>query len=129
MERRLAERYYIDLPADACASAGPGGTEKISRVQIRDISSAGAAFFDDGTWDVGEEVALAMYVGGGIVGPFSYSLKARGHIVRKEFEESPGGSVFAVAFDEGIKMADWMEIKSQASGKDHAPPGGKAGDG
>jgi hypothetical protein len=118
MERRSAERYYIDLPADACASAEPGATEKTSRVQIRDISSAGAAFYDGGGWKVGERVVMNIHVGDGIVGPFSYSLDAQGHIVRREFEESHGKSVFAVAFDEGIRMADWMEIKGRTNGRD-----------
>jgi hypothetical protein len=79
-------------------------------VQIRDISSAGAAFYDGGGWKVGEKVAMNIHVGDGIVGPFSYSLKARGHIVRKDFEENQGESVFAVAFDEGIRMSDWVDI-------------------
>lgn len=109
MERRANERFYIDLPALACLSEEPGNGADASRVQIRDISSAGAAFCDGGAWSVGQRVFLSIHVGDKVVGPFSYSLKGVGKIVRKEAEEHSGTSVFAVTFEKGIRMSDWMD--------------------
>jgi hypothetical protein len=88
----------------------PGKEEKSSRVKIGDISSGGATFYDGAGWQVGEKVAMEIHVGGGIVGPFSYSLKARGCIVRKDSERDRGESVYAVAFDKGIRISDWGEV-------------------
>lgn len=113
MERRAAERYYIHLPADVCHPAQREG--KGTRVRIRDISSVGAAFRDSETLKVGEVVTLAVQVGDGIVGPFSYSLKARGKIVRKDGDVPDGGCVYAVSFDKGIRMSGWMEKEGTAS--------------
>ena len=116
MEKRSAERYFIDLPADA-STCLPPTAESSSRVQIRDISTAGVTFYDDRPWSVGEKIFMAIHIGDGIVGPFSYSLKTQGHVVRKVFEENQGESIFAVAFDEGIRIAGWMELESSPEGK------------
>jgi hypothetical protein len=116
MERRATERFYIDLPADARRAETPGPGKEPSRVRIRDMSSAGAAFYDSGDWNEGDRIFMDIHIGPHIVGPFSYSLRAEGTVVRKDFEEHHGKSVYAVSFERGIRMCDWMEIEAKASG-------------
>lgn len=118
MERRAAERYYIDLPAEARLETNSASAANISSVQTRDISSAGISFYDGADWQLGEKIALEVRVGDGIVGPYSYNLKASGHIVRRETGRFEGKTVYAVVFEKGVRMSDWMEHSGQSDEED-----------
>jgi len=126
MERRSAERYFIDLEADA--SGRPcGDGDRNSNVRIKDISGTGAAFYDAEGWCAGDPVSMVIHFRDGIVGPFSYNMKVKGRIVRTDFEEFHGKAMCAVAFDGGLSLSDWMEIESRGLGNEDGTSGDKAG--
>jgi len=117
MERRSAERYMIDLQADAACALPNDGNRK-SKVKIRDISSIGAAFYDAQSWRVGDPVSMVIHFQDGIVGPFTYNLRVRGRVVRKDFEELHGKACYAVAFEKHSSLSDWTEVETSAMGTD-----------
>ena len=117
MERRTAERYIIDLKAETASHPCSDGG-KNSKVRIRDISGVGASFYDTGRWCVGDTVSMAIYFADDIVGPFSYTMRVKGRIVREAVAEAQGKPYFAVAFDSGFSLSNWMEIDSRGKGVD-----------
>ena len=117
MERRAAERFSIDFDAEVSACGRAGADVSVRRVKVRDISSAGALVHGGDSWVPGEPVQMAIHVGERLVGPFSYSLSARGWIVRIEPGETGEDSRFAVSFDKRIRMLDWREIEARANGR------------
>jgi hypothetical protein len=109
MENRRAERYPLQLNAMVMPSPLSTGGVVDDHAFIRNISSRGAAFSSDESWRKGQEVALLIRFDKSIIKPYSYNLRVKGRIVRKDLHETSGDACFAVEFDKKWKFLNWEE--------------------
>lgn len=105
MERRLVERFAMQLPAEVRAAAGSTS----SAATVRDISSHGASFYSPSEWAEGQVLHLGIAFDQKIAGPYSYQLKVHGRIVRTGRDERTGQQYCAVAFTDSGSIRDWRE--------------------